>query len=183
MSSLTDKEYSLLTISINKALNAFETPIKSKHLRAAIIGTYHSNGGHAFWAITIRQPLQDNRIVAWKFCHMFHKVLREGHHLVLQHSMRHRTMITELGKLWGHLNDGYGLCIKQYTKLLVTKLNFHDRNPRFPGNLVLSDAGELEKIASNDINVYFQLAIEMFDYLDDVIGLQATSKLQHVNFF
>lgn len=104
---------------------------------------------------------------------MLHKILREGHALVIQHSMRHRTMLTELGKLWGHLNDGYGICILQYTKLLVTKLNFHDRNARVPGNLVLK-RGELEKIAGNDINVYFQLAIELFDYLDEIIALQAT---------
>lgn len=55
-SSLTDKEYMQLTISISKAFNSFEAPVKSKHVRAAIIGTYHSNGGHAFWAIAIRQP-------------------------------------------------------------------------------------------------------------------------------
>lgn len=55
------------------------------------------------------------------------------------------------------------------------KLEFHDRNPRFPGNLVLK-RGELDKIAGNDINVYFQLAVEMFDYLDEIIALQATSK-------
>lgn len=30
--------------------------------------------------------------------------------------------------------------------------------------------GELEKISGNDINVYFQLAIEMFDYLDEIVG-------------
>jgi huntingtin interacting protein 1 len=83
-------------------------------------------------------------------------------------------MLIELGKLWGHLNDGYGLCIKQYTKLLVTKLNFHDRNPRFPGNLILG-RGELEKIAvNNKLDVYFQLAIEMYDYLDDLIALSST---------
>jgi huntingtin interacting protein 1 len=177
--SLTDKEYYQLTISIGKAFNSFESPIKSKHVRAAIIGTYHSNGGHAFWAIAIRQPLQENRITAWKFCHVLHKLLREGHHLVIQHSMRHRNMIIEMGKLWGHLNDGYGLCIKQYSKLLVTKLNFHDRNPNFPGSLVLK-RGELDRIAENDINVYFQLAVEMMDYLDDVVALQATSELTSI---
>lgn len=87
--------------------------------------------------------------------------------------MRHRTMLEELGKLWGHLADGYGLCILQYTKLLINKLNFHDHNPKFPGSLLLK-RGELEQIALNDINMYFQLAIEMFDYLDEIIALQAT---------
>ena len=43
---------------------------------------------------------QENRITAWKFCYLLHKVLREGHPLCCQHSMRHRSMLTELGKLW-----------------------------------------------------------------------------------
>uniref|UniRef100_A0A2M4BAD3 Putative actin-binding protein n=1 Tax=Anopheles marajoara TaxID=58244 RepID=A0A2M4BAD3_9DIPT len=171
--SLTDKEYYNLSISISKALNNVEMPIKGKHVRAAIIGTFHSNGGHAFWAIAIRQPIQDNRIVAWKFCHLLHKILREGHPLCCQHSMRHRGMLLEAGKLWGHLNDGYGICIKHYTKLLVTKLEFHDRNPRIPGSLSLRQ-GDLEKIGEGDINIYFQLAVEIFDYLDDIVALQAT---------
>ncbi|XP_053673129.1 huntingtin-interacting protein 1-related protein [Anopheles nili] len=171
--SLTDKEYYNLTMSISKALSNVEMPIKVKHVRAAIIGTFHSNGGHAFWAIAIRQPIQDNRIVAWKFCHLLHKILREGHPLCCQHSMRHRAMLLEAGKLWGHLDDGYGKCIKHYTKLLVTKLEFHDRNPRVPGSLSLRQ-GDLEKIGEGDINIYFQLAVELFDYMDDIIVLQAT---------
>ncbi|XP_021708106.1 huntingtin-interacting protein 1 isoform X4 [Aedes aegypti] len=162
-----------MTMSISKALSVQEMPIKVKHVRAAIIGTFHSKGGHAFWAIAIRQPIQDNRIVAWKFCHLLHKILREGHPNCCQHSMRHRSMLTEAGKLWGHLNDGYGICIKHYTKLLVTKLEFHDRNPGIPGSLALKP-GELEKIGGGDINFYFQLAVEIFDYLDDIIALQAT---------
>lgn len=32
----------------------------------------------------------DDRIVAWKLCHVVHKVLREGHPLCLVHSQRHR---------------------------------------------------------------------------------------------
>ncbi|XP_052896699.1 huntingtin-interacting protein 1-related protein isoform X2 [Anopheles moucheti] len=171
--SLTDKEYYNLSISISKALSNVEMPIKVKHVRAAIIGTFHSNGGHAFWAIAIRQPIQDNRIVAWKFCHLLHKILREGHPLCCAHSMRHRAMLLEAGKLWGHLTDGYGICIKHYTKLLVTKLEFHDRNPRIPGSLSLRQ-GDLEKIGEGDINIYFQLAVEIFDYLDDIVAVQAT---------
>ncbi|XP_063708138.1 huntingtin-interacting protein 1 isoform X2 [Culicoides brevitarsis] len=171
--AMNDKDYYHLTISIQKAVNGSEQPIKPKHIRAAIIGTYQSKGGQAFWAIAIRQPLQENRLTAWKFCHLLHKVLREGHPLVNQHSMRHRHMLTEAGKLWGHLNDGYGICIKHYTKLIVTKLTFHDRNPAFPGHLQLK-RGELERIGGGDNNFYFDIITEMFDYLDDIVALQAT---------
>lgn len=51
----------------------------------------------------------------------------------------------------GHLNDGYGVCIRHYTKLLINKLEFHDRNPRIPGSLTLK-RGELEAIGAGDIN-------------------------------
>lgn len=127
-------------------------PLKNKHARAAIIGTFHSGGAHSFWAIVIRQPLQENRIVAWKFCHLLHKVLRSGHVHCVRHSFRHKPMINELGKLWGHLTDGYGNCIKNYTTFLSSKLLFHERNPNFPGNLQLKRSGDLERIGGNDIN-------------------------------
>ncbi|XP_031630264.1 huntingtin-interacting protein 1 isoform X3 [Contarinia nasturtii] len=166
---LFDKQ---MTVSISKALSGTEMPLKVKHARVAIIGTFHSRGAHSFWAVALRQPLQENRITAWKFCYLLHKVLREGHPLSCQHSMRHRGMLTELGKLWGHLNDGYGVCIRHYTKLLVNKLEFHDRNPRIPPNLTMK-RGELDVIGGGDINFYFQMAVEMFDYLDDIIALEA----------
>lgn len=139
------------TISIGKALSPIEAPLKVKHARAAIISTFHAQGAHSFWAVSVRQPLLDNRISAWKFCHLLHKVLCEGHNLCSQHSMRHRAMLTEMGKLWGHLQDGYGACIKQYTKLLVTKIEFHERNPRIPANMALK-RGELEQMGGDDIN-------------------------------
>lgn len=48
--------------------------------------------------------IQDNRITAWKFCHLLHKLLREGHPLCCQHSFRHRKMLTDFGKLWVNRN-------------------------------------------------------------------------------
>lgn len=39
-----------------------------------------------------------------------------------------------------------------YIRLLVTKIDFHRRNPRIPGNLQLT-AEELEAIGENDINI------------------------------
>jgi hypothetical protein len=50
-----------------------------------------------------------------------------------------------------HLREGYGKLIQCYTVLLITKLDFHRRNPRFPGNLQVTKE-ELENIGENDIN-------------------------------
>ncbi|XP_045772399.1 huntingtin-interacting protein 1-related protein isoform X2 [Maniola jurtina] len=160
------------TLAIQKAINTIETPVKEKHVRSTIIGTFQEQSATTYWMVAIRQPLQDNRIVAWKFCHVTHKLLREGHPACLDDSQRHIHMIENLGKLWVHLREGYGRLINLYCNLLVTKLKFHARNPRFPGNMLLT-VDELDAIAENDVNNYFQICVELFDYMDDILTLQA----------
>ncbi|XP_049873151.1 huntingtin-interacting protein 1 isoform X4 [Pectinophora gossypiella] len=160
------------SLAINKAINSIETPVKEKHVRSTIIGTFQERSAVTYWMVAVRLPLQDNRIVAWKFCHVTHKLLREGHPACLDDSQRHIGMIENLGKLWVHLREGYGRLIHLYGSLLVTKLKFHARNPRFPGNMQLT-VDELDAIAENDVNNYFQLCVELFDYMEDILNLQA----------
>ncbi|XP_075978444.1 huntingtin interacting protein 1 isoform X4 [Anticarsia gemmatalis] len=160
------------TLAIQKAINAIETPVKEKHVRSTIIGTFQEQSAITYWMVAIRLPIQDNRIVAWKFCHVTHKLLREGHPACLDDSQRHIGMIENLGKLWVHLREGYGKLVHLYCNLLVCKLKFHSRNPRFPGNLQLT-ADELDAIAENDVNNYFQLCVELFDYMEEILNLQA----------
>ncbi|XP_041979253.1 huntingtin-interacting protein 1-related protein isoform X2 [Aricia agestis] len=172
MANPADKRFHQLTLAIQKAINAVETPVKEKHVRSTIIGTFHEQSAITYWMVVLRLPLQDNRIVSWKFCHVTHKLLREGHPACLDDSQRHIAMIENLGKLWVHLREGYGRLIHLYCNLLVTKLKFHARNPRFPGNMQVT-ADELDSIAENDVNNYFQLCVELFDYMDDILNLQA----------
>ncbi|XP_045498080.1 huntingtin-interacting protein 1 isoform X3 [Colias croceus] len=172
MATPADKRFHQLTLAIQKAMNAVETPVKEKHVRSAIIGTFQEQSAITYWMVAIRQPLQDNRIVAWKFCHVTHKLLREGHPACLDDSQRHIGMIENLGKLWMHLREGYGRLIHLYCTLLLSKLKFHARNPRFPGNMQLT-VEELDAIAENDVNNYFQLCVELFDYMDDILNLQS----------
>lgn len=77
-----------------------------------------------------------------------------------------------------HLKDGYGKLIQQYCQLLLIKLDFHRRNPGFPGNLVLSEE-DLSRIGDNDVNNYFQMCVEMFDYIDEILGLQSASRYHY----
>ncbi|XP_026327310.1 huntingtin-interacting protein 1-related protein isoform X2 [Hyposmocoma kahamanoa] len=172
MAASTDKRFNQLSLAISKAINSVETPVKEKHVRSTIIGTFREQSAVTYWMVALRLPLQDNRIVAWKFCHVTHKLLREGHPACLDDSQRHITMIENLAKLWVHLREGYGRLVNLYCNLLVTKLKFHARNPRFPGNMALT-ADELDNIAENDVNNYFQLCVELFDYMDDILALQA----------
>ena len=51
--------------------------MKTKHARIVIIGTFQERSGRTFWSIIFRLPIQSNPILAWKFCHVLHKVATE----------------------------------------------------------------------------------------------------------
>lgn len=152
-------------ISISKAINSQEAPVKEKHARRIILGTHHEKGAFTFWSYAIGLPLPSSSILSWKFCHVLHKVLRDGHPNVLHDCQRYRSNIREIGDLWGHLRDQYGHLVNIYTKLLLTKISFHLKHPQFPAGLEVTDE-VLEKAAGTDVNNIFQLTVEMFDYMD-----------------
>uniref|UniRef100_A0A7N5ZUJ2 Huntingtin-interacting protein 1-related protein n=1 Tax=Anabas testudineus TaxID=64144 RepID=A0A7N5ZUJ2_ANATE len=154
-------------VSINKAINTQEVAVKEKHARNILI---LSKGAHTFWAAVNRLPLSSNAVLCWKFCHVFHKLLRDGHPNVIKDSMRNKADLTDMSRMWGHLSEGYGKLCSIYLKLLITKMEFHIKNPRFPGNLQMSNR-QLDEAGENDVNNFFQLTVEMFDYLECELNL------------
>ncbi|XP_070071075.1 huntingtin-interacting protein 1-related protein-like [Drosophila takahashii] len=171
MATHAEKEFYHLIVSV--ALNGLEAPLKTKHARSIIIMIHKAKEAKTFWMIISRQPLMQSRFTAWKFSHLLHKVLREAHESSIRHSQSHKKMILEVGKMWGLLQDDIGCCIQAYSKLLATKLNFHDKNQMFPGSLNISFT-ELFIAVDRDLNYCFQLCVEIFDYLEDIIALQLT---------
>ncbi|XP_048839814.1 huntingtin-interacting protein 1 isoform X1 [Brienomyrus brachyistius] len=157
-------------VSINKAINTQEVAVKEKHARTCILGTHHEKGAHTFWAAVNRLPLSSNAVLCWKFCHVFHKLLRDGHPNVIKDSMRNKADLCDMSRMWGHLSEGYGKLCSIYLKLLITKMEFHVKNPRFPGNLQMTDK-QLEEAGENDVNNFFQITVEMFDYLECELSL------------
>ncbi|XP_064208462.1 huntingtin-interacting protein 1-like isoform X1 [Anguilla rostrata] len=157
-------------VSINKAINTQEVAVKEKHARTCILGTHHEKGAHTFWAAVNRLPLSSNAVLCWKFCHVFHKLLRDGHPNVIKDSMRNKADLNDMSRMWGHLSEGYGKLCSVYLKLLITKMEFHIKNPRFPGNLQMTDR-QLDEAGENDVNNFFQMTVEMFDYLECELNL------------
>uniref|UniRef100_A0A8B9Q195 Huntingtin-interacting protein 1-related protein n=1 Tax=Apteryx owenii TaxID=8824 RepID=A0A8B9Q195_APTOW len=157
------------TVSINKAINTQEVAVKEKHARNILL----KKGAQTFWSVVNRLPLSGNAVLCWKFCHVFHKLLRDGHSNVLKDSVRYKNELSDMSRMWGHLSEGYGQLCSIYLKLLRTKMEFHTKNPRFPGNLQMSDR-QLDEAGENDVNNFFQLTVEMFDYLECELNLFQT---------
>ncbi|OXB71372.1 UNVERIFIED_CONTAM: hypothetical protein H355_011749 [Colinus virginianus] len=65
---------------------------------------------------------------------------------VLKDSVRYKNELSDMSRMW---------------------------NPRFPGNLQMSDR-QLDEAGENDVNNFFQLTVEMFDYLECELNLFQT---------
>ncbi|XP_053502392.1 huntingtin-interacting protein 1 isoform X2 [Ictalurus furcatus] len=163
----------LTAVSINKAINTQEVAVKEKHARTCILGTHHEKGAQTFWAAVNRLPISSNAVLCWKFCHVFHKLLRDGHPNVIKDSVRNKADLNDMSRMWSHLSEGYGKLCSIYLRLLITKMEFHIKNPRFPGNLQMSNR-QLEEAGENDVNNFFQLTVEMFDYMECELNLFLT---------
>uniref|UniRef100_UPI00358F16CE huntingtin-interacting protein 1-related protein isoform X2 n=1 Tax=Myxine glutinosa TaxID=7769 RepID=UPI00358F16CE len=142
----------LQMVSINKAVNTQETPLKEKHARSILS-----------WVVR-------NSVLSWKFCNLLHKLLRDGHPNVLQDSSLQVTRLKELGRMWNHLHDHYGQLVATYIMLIMKKIDFHIKRPVFPPGLAMTDK-ELDAAGENDINTFFQLTVELFDYMDSELSL------------
>ncbi|KAL4003324.1 ANTH domain family protein [Acanthocheilonema viteae] len=170
-------------VSVHKALNKNEVPLKHKHARQVIVGTHKEKSCALFWSCISRIQLEKNPVISWKFCHLLHKLIQDGHRKVLEESVRYKARIEALGNFWYHLeNSDYGRPNSSYCKMLVSRLEFHSRNHSIPGNLRLN-ANQVRALANADVNQSFELSVEMLDQMDDLLALQAAvlRKVDNVN--
>ena len=62
--------------AVTKALSIQECPVKEKHVRTIIIGTFKQRSSKMLWQlVSSKAPLHGNPIVCWKFLHVLHKVI------------------------------------------------------------------------------------------------------------
>ncbi|XP_031570778.1 huntingtin-interacting protein 1-like [Actinia tenebrosa] len=160
--------------AIAKAVNPVETSVKEKHIRSAIIGTWQEHGANIFWTCLGKMPLPSQVFMCWKAMFLIHKLLREGHPKALEDSFKYRQILVDMYKFWElSPKGGYGILIARYLKVLIAKLDFHKKNSFVPGNLNTVKDDRVQ-YASTDVNDYFQLSVEVFDYMDALIELEKT---------
>uniref|UniRef100_A0A8C2IQE5 Huntingtin interacting protein 1 related n=1 Tax=Cyprinus carpio TaxID=7962 RepID=A0A8C2IQE5_CYPCA len=116
-------------------------------------------------------PLSSNAILSWKFCHVVHKLLRDGHPNV--DSRGHTASIRQMGTLWGNLHDRYGHIVALYAKLLCIKIDFHLKHLEIPPNLETPEQ-VLDKAIAIDINKVFDMTSEVLEYMEAALKLQET---------
>ncbi|KAF1992234.1 ANTH domain-containing protein [Aulographum hederae CBS 113979] len=159
------KQESELAINIRKATSIDETAPKRKHVRAAIVYTWDHKSSQSFWAGMKVQPILADEVQTFKALITIHKVLQEGHPIVLKEA---QTNVSWLDSLRRGIGGGGGLrgyadLIQEYLDFLLAKLAFHRQHPEFNGTFEYEEYISLKSI--NDPN-------EGYETISDLMTLQ-----------
>ncbi|CAF0888214.1 unnamed protein product [Adineta ricciae] len=157
--------------STTKAINNVEVPAKEKHIRNLIIGTFRLDGSRLFWSMVIRLQIDSHPITCWKFCYVIHRLLKDGHRHVIHDCIILTPYFDQLCKYWSGVQHGYGLLSYRYCHLLVSKLKFHVRNPKFTGNLTIDENNDVRRLLNDNYSLYSQLCLELLEYMEEILNL------------
>ena len=166
------KSEAQLSENIRKATSIEETSPKRKHVRACIVYTWDHKNSASFWSGMKVQPILADEVQTFKALYTIHKVLQEGHPVALKEAQAHVQWLESLGH--GSMNGegirGYGQLIREYIRLLLSKLAFHRHHPDFNGTFEYEEYISLR--STNDPNEGYETITDLMSLQDQIDGFQ-----------
>ncbi|KAB8236783.1 sla2 Src-like adaptor 2 [Aspergillus alliaceus] len=160
-----------LAINIRKATSIEETAPKRKHVRSCIVYTWDHKSSAAFWAGMKVQPVLADEVQTFKALITIHKVLQEGHPVVVREAQQHANWIDSLMRgVGGDGIRGYGPLIREYVFFLESKLTFHRNHPEFNGLFEYEEYISLKTI--NDPNEGYETISDLMTLQDQIDAFQ-----------
>ncbi|KAL1963805.1 hypothetical protein VTN77DRAFT_7871 [Rasamsonia byssochlamydoides] len=168
MSSRTEAD---LAINIRKATSIDETAPKRKHVRSCIVYTWDHKSSNAFWAGMKVQPILADEVQTFKALITIHKVLQEGHPIVVREAQNHVGWLDSLMRgVAGDGIRGYGPLIREYVFFLESKLAFHRHHPEFNGLFEYEEYISLK--TTNDPNEGYETITDLMTLQDQIDAFQ-----------
>ena len=65
-----------------------------------ILGTARLEGSRLFWSMIVRIQAESHSVTCWKFCYIFHRLVRDGHQNVVSDSVILSPYFSQLSKYW-----------------------------------------------------------------------------------
>ncbi|KAK5102317.1 sla2 Src-like adaptor 2 [Exophiala xenobiotica] len=161
-----------LAINIRKATSIEETAPKRKHVRACIVYTWDHKSSMSFWAGMKVQPVMADEIQTFKALITIHKVLQEGHPVVVREAQQNVNWIETLARGAG-VGDGlrgYSPLIREYVFFLLAKLAFHRQHIEFNGLFEYEEYISLKSI--NDPNEGYETISDLMTLQDQIDTFQ-----------
>ncbi|KAG6885266.1 hypothetical protein C0993_003956 [Termitomyces sp. T159_Od127] len=153
-----------LLVNIKKATSPEETAPKQKHVRKCIVFTWDYHSSISFWSGLRVQPILADEVQTFKALITVHKVLQEGHPVVIKEAHGQTAWLETCARTVGSDNaKGYGPLIKTYVQFVLQKLRFHRLRPEFNGLFEYEEYVTLKGI--DDPN-------EGYETINDLMALQ-----------
>jgi len=161
-----------LAINIRKATSIEETAPKRKHVRACIVYTWDHKSSMSFWAGMKVQPVMADEIQTFKALITIHKVLQEGHPVVVREAQQNVNWIETLARSAGGGDGlrGYSPLIREYVFFLLAKLAFHRQHVEFNGLFEYEEYISLKSI--NDPNEGYETISDLMTLQDQIDTFQ-----------
>ncbi|KAI8937860.1 hypothetical protein NX059_005549 [Plenodomus lindquistii] len=166
------KQETELAINIRKATSIEEVSPKRKHVRACIVYTWDHKSSASFWQGMKVQPILADEVQTFKALITVHKVLQEGHPIVLKEAQSHTSWLESLsrGSTGGEGMRGYAPLISEYIYYLMAKLAFHRQHPEFNGTFEYEEYISLKSI--NDPNEGYETISDLMTLQDQIDAFQ-----------
>ncbi|GAA5961534.1 hypothetical protein JCM21900_006318 [Sporobolomyces salmonicolor] len=166
-----DKAEIELGNAIKKATNPDETAPKQKHVRKAIVYTWDYRSSASVWSGLRVQPILSDEVQTFKALIMIHKVLQEGHPIVLKEAQNQISWLETCARtVGGDVSRGYGSLIRAYVKLILAKLRFHKMHKDFNGLFEYEEYISLRGV--DDPNEGFETIMDLMNLQDDIDSFQ-----------
>ncbi|PNS19706.1 Endocytosis protein end4 [Sphaceloma murrayae] len=165
-----------LAIVIKKATSPEETAPKRKHVRSSIVYTWDHKSSASFWSAMKVQPILADEVQTFKALITVHKVMQEGHPVVLKDAQANANWIESLsrgnpgGMGGGDSMRGYSTLIQEYVFFLIQKLTFHRNHPEFNGTFEYEEYISLKSI--NDPNEGYETVSDLMNLQDQIETFQ-----------
>ncbi|KAL8763869.1 MAG: hypothetical protein Q9184_000465 [Pyrenodesmia sp. 2 TL-2023] len=160
-----------LAINIRKATSIEETAPKRKHVRACIVYTWDHKSAQSFWAGMKVQPILADEVQTFKALITVHKVLQEGHPIVVKEAQANVNWLESLTRgVSGEGLRGYGPLLRDYVYFLMAKLAFHRQHPEFNGLFEYEEYISLKSI--NDPNEGYETISDLMTLQDQIDSFQ-----------
>lgn len=166
------KQEQELQINIRKATSIDETAPKRKHVRSCIVYTWDHKSSQSFWSGMKVQPILADEVQTFKALITVHKVLQEGHPIVLKEAQGNAQWLESLkrGVGAGEGIRGYAPLISEYIYFLLAKLAFHRQHPEFNGTFEYEEYISLKSI--NDPNEGYETISDLMTLQDQIDAFQ-----------
>lgn len=159
-----EKAENELSLNIKKATNPDETSPKQKHVRKCIVYTWDYHSSTSFWNGLRVQPILNDEVQTFKALILGHKVLQEGHPIVLRDAQGQSGWFETCARTVGSDSmRGYAPLIRAYVNFILSKLRFHRHHKEFNGLFEYEEYISLKNIDNPD---------EGYETIMDLMNLQ-----------